>query len=120
VQDTNQIIFARAGQGIWTTSSIGGAPTRLIERGTNPNVSRDGTRLVFENAREIWTAAIDGSGIRKVEGVQPLSYSLSRSPAPSPDGETIAYFQAELGPNGDFWRIPSRGGTPQRLTTDLR
>ena len=42
--ETNQILFALAGQGIWTVPPTGGTPTRLIERGTNPNVSRDGSR----------------------------------------------------------------------------
>ena len=120
VPKTNQIIFARAGQGIWMTGSVGGTPTRLIDSGTNPNVSRNAARLVFENAREIWTAAIDGSDIRKVEGVQRMTYGLPRGPSLSPDGSTIAYFRADLGPNGDFWAIPSGGGTPKRLTSDLR
>lgn len=116
---TNQILFAVAGQGIWTVA-IGGTPTRLIERGTNPNISRDGRTIVFEDQRSIWIAAADGSGVRKVEGTAPVYYSVPRSPALSPDGATIAYFQAELGPNGDFWTIPASGGTPTRLTTDLR
>ena len=116
---TDRILFALAGQGIWTVA-IGGTPTRLIERGTNPNVSRDGRFVVFEDQRAIWIAAADGSGIRKVEGTTPLFYPVPRSPAISPDGSTIVFFQAELGPNGDFWTIPSAGGTPARLTSDLR
>ena len=52
-------------------SPTGGTPTRLIERGTNPNVSRDGTLMVFEDRRTIWTAAADGSGVRQVDGVKP-------------------------------------------------
>jgi Tol biopolymer transport system component len=42
------------------------------------------------------------------------------TPALSPDGSTIAYFSAALGPNGDFWTIPAAGGTSTRLTNDLR
>ena len=41
-------------------------------------------------------------------------------PALSPDGSHVAYFHAAAGPNGDFWVIPSAGGTPRRLTSDLR
>ena len=117
--DRNRILFALAGQGIWAVT-IGGTPTRLIERGTNPNISRDGRFIVFEDQRSIWIAAADGSGVRKVDGPTPLYYPIPRTPALSPDGSTIAYFQAELGPNGDLWTIPSSGGTPARLTSDLR
>jgi hypothetical protein len=45
---------------------------------------------------------------------------LPRGPAFSPDGSQIAFFQAEYGPNGDLWIIPSEGGKPRRLTSDLR
>lgn len=114
-----RILFALAGQGIWTVA-IGGTPTRLVQRGTYPNVSADGRLIVFEDQRAIWIANADGSGVRKVEGPAPQYYALPRTPALSPDGSTIAYFQTELGPNGDFWTVPSSGGTPARLTTDLR
>jgi serine/threonine protein kinase len=119
IPNTNRILFATAGQGIWT-AAIGGTPTRLIERGTNPNVSADGRFIVFEDQRSIWIANVDGSGVHKVEGPEPLYYTIPRTPALSPDGSTIAYFQAELGPNGDFWTVSASGGTPVRLTQDLR
>ena len=117
---TNQILFALAGQGLWTVSPTGGTPTRLIERGTTPNVSRDGSRIVFEDRRLLWTAAADGSDLRQVSGFKPPAYTFPTMPALSPDASTIAYFSAELGPNGDFWTIPAAGGTPRQLTTDLR
>jgi eukaryotic-like serine/threonine-protein kinase len=117
---TNRIVFALAGQGIWTVSPIGGTPTRLIERGTNPNVSYDGSRIVFEDRRSIWTASADGSVVQQVMGMRPPTYNVATMPALSPDGSTIAYFVAELGPNGDLWKIPAAGGTPTRLTSDLR
>jgi Tol biopolymer transport system component len=116
----NQILYAVAGQGLWTVSPLGGTPTRVIERGSNPNVSRDGSRLVYEDQRAIWTAAPDGSNVQQVKGVPIPLYNLPMTPALSPDGRSIAYFSAELGPNGDFWTIPVDGGTPTRLTSDLR
>jgi eukaryotic-like serine/threonine-protein kinase len=116
----DRIVYAQAGRGIWSVSPLGGTPTRLVEQGTNPNVSADGTRLVFERERVIWTATIDGSDVRLVPGVQRVPFSIPLTPALSPDGTTIAYFRAELGPNGDFWTIPWEGGTPRRLTSDLR
>jgi serine/threonine protein kinase len=117
---TNQILYAVAGQGLWTVAPVGGTPTRVIERGANPNVSRDGSRLVFEDQRTIWTAALDGTDVQQVKGVVAPFYNLPLAPALSPDGRTIAYFRAELGPNGDFWIVPAAGGTPTRLTSDLR
>ena len=117
---SNQILFALSGQGIWTVSPMGGTPTRLIERGANPNVSRDGRRIVFENSRAIWTAAPDGSDLRQVKGMPSVFYPIPLGPAISPDGSTIAYFHPALGPNGDLWTIPAEGGTPRRLTSDLR
>jgi WD40-like Beta Propeller Repeat len=46
---TDRIVFARGNQGIWSVSPLGGAPTRITDRGFNPNLSRDGRRLVFES-----------------------------------------------------------------------
>ena len=116
----NQILFAVAGQGLWTVAAMGGTPVRLIERGSNPNVARDGSRLVFEDQRVIWSAAPDGSDVQLVKGVNRQLLNLPMSPALSPDGRTIAYFSAQLGPNGDFWTIPAAGGTPTTVTSDLR
>ena len=50
---SNLVLFALAGQGIWTVSPIGGTPSQLLDRGTNPNVSRDGSHIVFEHKRTI-------------------------------------------------------------------
>src|SRR5262249_21007429 len=46
---TDQIVFARKGQGIWTVPPLGGPTRRIIERGGNPDFSPDGSQLVFEN-----------------------------------------------------------------------
>ena len=120
----DRLLYGVAGQGLWVVSALGGTPTRLIERGANPDVSRDGRRIVFETRAggqaTLWTAASDGSDVRQISGTAPLYYNLPMGPALSPDGSQVAYFQAAAGPNGDFWVIPSAGGTPRRLTSDLR
>ena len=114
------VVFARRGQGLWTVPSLGGTPTRIVERGINPNFSRNGQRMTWETTEGIWVAAADGSGARAVQGVPPRYYSVARSPALSPDGTSIAFFHAEIGPNGDFWVIPSDGGEARQLTHDVR
>ena len=120
----DRLLYGVAGQGLWVISALGGTPSRLIERGANPNVSRDGRRIVFEaragGQTALWTAAPDGSDLRQISGTGPLYYTLPMGPALSPDGSQVAYFHAAAGPNGDFWVIPSAGGTPRKLTSDLR
>jgi Tol biopolymer transport system component len=117
---SDRLLYASGGRGLWTIPSLGGTPTRLVEAGTNPDVSRDGTRIVFEAQRGLWTARSDGSEVRKIEGTAPVYYRLPMGPALSPDATSVAYFHAAVGPNGDFWVIPLSGGKPKQLTSDLR
>ncbi len=116
--NNDQIAFSRDG-GIWSVPPLGGPSRKLIERGYNPNWSWDGGRLVYEKDEAIWTAKADGSDQRKVEGVPtPDKLLANRSPAFSPDGSLIAFFQCDEGPIGDIWVIPSSGGQPRQLTFD--
>ncbi len=116
----DQIVYAVDGQGIWSVSPVGGEARRIFESGFNPNFSRDGSRLVFEKRDGVWTAGADGSNPQLVNGAGRQPYPIARGPAFSSDGREIAFFQSEAGPNGDLWAVPSEGGTPRRLTSDLR
>ena len=120
----DRLLYGVAGQGLWVVSALGGTPSRLIERGANADVSRDGRRIVFEaragTGPALWTAAPDGSNVRRIDGTAPQYYGFPTGPALSPDGSQVAYFHSAAGPNGDLWVIPSIGGTPRRLTSDLR
>ena len=118
--DGGGIVFARQSDGIWVVPPLGGTPRRIAERGTNPNVSRDGAYLTWETDEGIWIARADGTDARMVEGVPQRYYRVPRVPALSPDGSLIAFFHPEAGPNGDFWIIPAAGGEPTRLTSDVR
>jgi serine/threonine protein kinase len=118
--NSDQIVFERQGQGLWSVPPLGGSAHRLLEFGDNPQFSMDGERLVFENkGREIWTARADGSEARRVEGVPTLWYPGGLDPAFSPDATSIVFFVREVGPNGDLWIVPTIGGTPRQLTHDL-
>jgi serine/threonine protein kinase len=106
-------------EAIWSVPPLGGVPSKLIDAGRNPSFSRDGNEVVFERGNAIWVAGVDGSHQRKVEGVRKVSLQLAdRFPAFSPDGTLITYFQAESGPDGDYWIVPSSGGEARRLTFD--
>ena len=56
-------------ESIWSVSALGGIPRKIIDSGSNPNWSGDGSQLVFERSQEIWTARADGSQQRRVEGI---------------------------------------------------
>ena len=116
----DQIVYGVEGQGIWTVSPLAGEARRIIEGGNSPNFSRDGTRLLFETRDALWTAGVDGSNPQRVNGSTLTRYPVPRGASFSPDGREIAFFQAEAGPNGDIWIIPSSGGTARRVTSDLR
>lgn len=118
----NEIVYVRNLQGkrgIWRIILDGGEPQKIIEGGRNPNWSSDGRRLLFERGYDIWTANKDGSEQRRVDGVPPTDLLLAdRMPAFSPDGSSIAFFQNDKGPIGDYWIIPTQGGEAKRLTFD--
>ena len=124
----DQIVFALgrtdlppnlASYSIWSVPVLGGVPRKIIEDGSNPNWSPDGTRLVFERRDQIWTARSEGGDQRRLEGVPDIGLLLAeRAPCFSSDGLEIAFFQPEAGPTGDLWVIPSAGGQARRLTFD--
>ena len=117
----DQILFERSRKGVWSVPPLGGAARQILERGTCASFFPDGERLVFDRGEQLWTARVDGSEARPVEGVQNNFYSffLNHCATVSPDGQWLAYFQPASGPHGDYWLIPASGGTPRRLTSDL-
>jgi serine/threonine protein kinase len=118
----NSIVYTSINDGtpsIVSVSTQGGEPRKIIDGGRNPNLSSDGSKLVFERGYDIWVADADGGGQRKVDGVPSTDLLLSdRMPAFSPDGSLIAFFQKSKGPIGDYWLVPAAGGAARQLTFD--
>ena len=118
----DRIVYSTVGNGIWSAPSLGGEPRQIIKDGRNADLSRDGRRLVFERAGEIFIAGADGSGTRMLprrpRSVNP--YYGDTWPTFSPDGESIALFVAEEGRYGDYWILPSNGDAPRRVTADFQ
>jgi Tol biopolymer transport system component len=122
--NNDQIIFCRGSfqtarelESIWTIPPLGGKPHKLIDAGRNPNWSGDGKKIVFERNAEIWTANSDGTNQEKVQGVPEAALLIGdRYPSLSPNGENVSFFQPRHGPEGEYYVIPTKGGSPAKLT----
>lgn len=114
----DEIVFSRAGA-IWAVPALGGEARQVVAEGVNPDVSADGSLVVYERDRWLWTAPTDGGTPQRLENVPRRSFVEAwASPALSPDASRVAYFMQEAGPVGDLWVAPLDGGTPRRLTFD--
>lgn len=72
---------------IWTVPFVGGTPVSLGE-GTNPIISPKGDAVVFERARQLWRAPIDG----KTPAVKLFEQRGTAEEAHfSPDGSRLAF-----------------------------
>jgi len=80
--------------------------TRLL---ASPAISA--THIAFTYAGDLWSAHIDGSGLRRLT-THPGAESRPRF---SPDGRWVA-FSGQYDGNTDVFMVPVEGGIPQRLT----
>ena len=118
--DGRRIAFAcrwEAGNAVFLVEAAGGQPQLVYDKqgACEPHWSPDGKRLVYETELHLCTIDPDGKKNR------PLTYfgGVQRYGRFSPDGKWIVYCQgvSERGP-WELYRIPSSGGTPQRLTEE--
>jgi len=82
------------------------ADTRLV---ADPATS--GTRVAFGYANDLWVAAADGSGVRRLTSHP----GVESGPRFSPDGALVAFTGRYEG-NTDVYVVPAAGGVPKRLT----
>ena len=96
--DGSSLLFARdtpgSGRALFRVPVVGGEPRRLVENAMEGDLSPDGTRLIFtrrsedSRASEIWTAAADGTGARRLAQFPFGVFAMS--PRWSPDGRLVA------------------------------
>ncbi len=117
-RDGGSIVFGQRDGGVWSVAlEPGSRPRRLLEGATNPRLSADGGRLVAELDGQIWTATASGGDAAPVASIPPAFFArwTARSPALSPDGRQVAYFQPAAGAAGGLWVAEVDGGDPRRL-----
>jgi Tol biopolymer transport system component len=76
-------------------------------------MSPDGSTLVFGSLNQLWIMDLpEGEPRPLIEGG-----SGQYQPTFSPDGQSVAFVSWHATDGGHVWRVPARGGEPQRLTT---
>jgi tricorn protease len=88
------------------TSAIDLADTRLV---ADPATS--GSLVAFAYANDVWVAASDGSGVRRLTSHPGAEWG----PRFSPDGRLVAFTGRYEG-NTDVYVVAAAGGVPRRLT----
>jgi len=103
---------------VWAVPTLGGQPRLYLEGAAEYDWSRDGSRLAYHTPGPGDPLFVsDGS-------VRPADHPIFMAPAGlhshfplwSPDAAFIYFVQGSLPDKLDIWRIPSAGGTPERIT----
>jgi tricorn protease len=100
--------------GLVALAALSAAPAAAIDIADTRLVSdpaTDGRQVAFAYANDLWVAAIDGAGVRRLTSHP----GVESGPRFSPDGSLVA-FTGRYGGNTDVWVVPAAGGVPRRLT----
>jgi Tol biopolymer transport system component len=103
---------------VWAVPTLGGEPKPYLEGVAEYDWSRDGARLTYHTPGAGDPLFVTDGERRP--GARPVFTAPaglhSHFPLWSPDARFIYFVQGSLPDKLDIWRIPSGGGTPERIT----
>ncbi len=114
----NRLLFGVHGAGIWSASlDSDDQPSQFLELGSNLRLDHNRRQLVMEHQGDIWLVDAGGNDLELASAIPTAFFArwVARSPAFSPDGQSLVYFQPEVGSVGSLWVSPVVGGQPRRL-----
>ncbi|MGH9714882.1 MAG: DNA-binding protein [Candidatus Acidiferrales bacterium] len=104
---------------IWVVPTLGSEPRPFLEDAAELAWSRDGTHLAYHTPGA-GDPLFVSDGNRRSEGRPILTAPAGlhcHFPLWAPDSAFIYFVQGSLPDHLDIWRIPSTGGTPERITS---
>ena len=106
--------------GIWAVPTLGGEPRPYLEGVAEFDWSRDGSRLVYHTPGPGDPMFVsDGTPQSTAQPIFAAPAGLhSHFPLWSPDMAFIYFVQGSLPDKLDIWRIPSKGGASERITSN--
>jgi tricorn protease len=107
---TVALFFAPANQGLFLDNAAAAEPIRFAR---SPDISPDGTQVVFSYLGDLWIVDAAGGVARHLT----MHEKHDIGPVFSPDGKRIAFSSNRHG-TYDVFVIPVEGGRPTRLTYD--
>ena len=105
--------------GIWAVPTLGGQPRPYLEGVAELDWSSDGSRLAYHTpgpGDPLFVSDDGGRSARRPIFTAPVGLH-SHFPLWSRDSAFIYFVQGSLPDKLDIWRIPSAGGTPERITS---
>jgi Tol biopolymer transport system component len=104
---------------VWGVPTLGGQPRPYLEGAAEFDWSHDGSRLAYHTPGPGDPLFVSDGSQRS--GGPPIFTAPaglhSHFPLWSPDAKFLYFVQGSLPDKLDIWRIPSTGGTPERITS---